>query len=215
MAAMGMQGSDQRAGAVRLVGPTALLVIDIQRGGAMSKSDVGIELMPGHEAFIANAERVVSSARLAGIPIIFFQEIHRANRIDIGRELDGTEEMHCVEGEVGTELWPSLQPQAGEELITKRRYSCFVGTELEILLRGLNISTLVLIGTLTDVCVHYTFADAHQRDLHVRVIDDAVLGSSLASHNAALDAMTYLQRDTRLTTAEVQSAFAWLAHLDR
>ncbi len=36
---------------------------------------------------------------------------------------------------------------------------------------GCGPSTLILIGGLTDVCVHYTFADAHQRDFYVRVVD--------------------------------------------
>ena len=202
-------------GAVKLIGATALLVIDIQRASAMDVDASGIALMPGHESFIANAERVVKAARAAGIPIIFFQEMHRKSRVDIGRELDGTETMHCIDGDVGTLLWPTLVPESGEDHIIKRRYSCFMGTELDILLRGLNVATVVLIGTLTDVCVHYTFADAHQRDLYVRVVDDAVLGSSIESHEAALRAMTYLQRDARMTSAEVESAFAWMAHVDR
>ncbi|MDQ1710238.1 MAG: biuret amidohydrolase, partial [Frankiaceae bacterium] len=49
----------------------------------------------------------------------------------------------------------------------------------------------------TDVCVHYTFVDAHQRDFRVRVLEDCVGGSSVEAHDAALRAMTYLQRDCR------------------
>ena len=191
----------------RLVGNTALLVIDIQRNSTMTHERAGIGLMEGHAAFIANAERVVHAARAVAIPVIFFQEVHRKSRVDIGRELDGAEGMHCVEGDEGTALWPSLTPTENEDLIVKRRYSCFFGTELEILLHGLDISTVVLIGTLTDVCVHYTFVDAHQRDLHVRVIDDGVLGSSEQRHLAALDAMRYLQRDARMSTDDVIKAF--------
>lgn len=209
------QEIDRGVGAIKLIGSTALLVIDIQRGGSMDVDKSGIALMAGHGEFITNAERVVKAARDAGIPTIFFQEVHRRSRVDIGRELDGTETMHCVDGDEGTKLWPTLLPGPDEEHIVKRRYSCFMGTELEILLRGLGISTVVLIGTLTDVCVHYTFADAHQRDFYARVVDDAVLGSSVESHDAALDAMTYLQRDARVTSAEVESAFAWMAHVDR
>ena len=41
--------------------------------------------------------------------------------------------------------------------IQKRRYSCFYGTDLEILLKGLKAETLLLVGGLTDVCVRYTF----------------------------------------------------------
>jgi nicotinamidase-related amidase len=99
----------------------------------------------------------------------------------------------------------------GEHHIVKRRYSGFIGTELDLLLRGLGISTLVLVGGLTDVCVHYTFADAHQRDYHVRVVEDCVGGSSEARHLASLDAMEYLQAGARRTTDEILGVFATLA----
>jgi nicotinamidase-related amidase len=69
----------------------------------------------------------------------------------------------------------------------------------------------VLIGGLTDVCVHYTFADAHQRDFYVRVVSDAVGGSSIARHNASLDAMEYLQTGAVRTSGEIIGAFAELA----
>ncbi len=189
------------------VGPTVLIVIDIQQGGAVPAEVSGIGLMDGFDAVVANAERVVAAARAAGIPIIFFQEAHRRSGVDFGRELDGVEGVHCVEGEPGTELWPTLVPEAGEHFIRKRRYSCFFGTELEILLKGLRASTIVLVGALTDVCVHYTFADGHQHDYHVRVVDDAVVGSSVARHEAALDAMEYLQTGARRRTDEVMAAF--------
>jgi len=73
------------------------------------------------------------------------------------------------------------------------------------------IRTLVLIGGLTDVCVHYTFADAHQRDFYVRVVEDCVGGSSEARHLASLDAMEYLQAGARRSTQEILDAFAALA----
>ncbi|PRC50430.1 cysteine hydrolase, partial [Mycobacterium sp. ITM-2017-0098] len=90
----------------------------------------------------------------------------------------------------------------------KRRYSGFIGTDFEIVLSGLKASTLILIGGLTDVCVHYTFADAHQRDFYVRVVSDCVGGSSQYRHDAALDAMEYLQTGALRTTDEILDAFA-------
>ncbi|HUZ20645.1 MAG TPA: isochorismatase family cysteine hydrolase [Acidimicrobiales bacterium] len=190
-----------------LVGKSALVVVDIQRGGAMPSSVSGIPLMDGYEALVEQAERVVAGAREAGVPVIFFQEAHRSNGVDFGRELDGAEGVHYLEGDEGTELWPTLRPGDGDYFIVKRRYSCFFGTELDILLRGLHVSTLVLIGGLTDVCVHYTFADAHQRDYHVRVVEDCVIGSNEARHQASLDAMEYLQRGARRSGAEILEAF--------
>ena len=193
------------------VGQVALIVVDIQGGSALPGQESGIPHMDGAAERIARAEQLLSAARAAQLPVIFFQEVHRRSGVDFGRELDGAEGVHCVEGESATELWPTLRPADGEYHLVKRRYSGFIGTEFELLLRGLNVSTLVLIGGLTDVCVHYTFADAHQRDFYVRVVEDCVGGSSEARHFASLDHMEYLQAGARRTTQEILAAFASLA----
>ena len=197
-----------------IVGKVALVVVDIQQAGAMPAELVGISHMEGVEDRVARAEQLVAAARAAEIPIVFFQEVHRPSGVDFGRELDGAEGRHCVAGAPGTDLWPTLQPDQladdREFHIVKRRYSGFLGTEFEIVLRGLDVQTLVLIGGLTDVCVHLTFADAHQRDFHVRVVEDCVGGSSVPAHDAALSAMEYLQSGARRTTAEVVAAFSSL-----
>jgi biuret amidohydrolase len=198
-----------------LVGRPVLVVVDIQQAGAMPPEAAGMTFMPGFEGRVQRAERLVAAARAAGVPIVFFQELHRPSGIDFGRELDGAEGRHCVDGEPGTDLWPTLVPDPAaddrEFSIVKRRYSGFIGTEFEIVLRALRADTLVLIGGLTDVCVQYTFADAHQRDFHVRVVEDCVGGSSLTRHDASLDAMEYLQSGARRTTEEVVAAFRAMA----
>jgi biuret amidohydrolase len=179
---------------------SALLVVDIQRGGAAPIEESGIRVMDGYMEMAATAERIVSAARAAVMPVIFIQELHRPSGVDFGRELDGEEGIHCVEGAPGTDLWPTLRPAADDYYVSKRRYSGFFGTDLDILLKGLAVDTLVLIGSLTDVCIHYTFVDAHQRDFHVRVIEDCVIGSTVERHLAALDAMEYLQFGARRRT---------------
>ena len=63
---------------------------------------------------------------------------------------------------------------------------------------------------IRDRCVHYTFADAHQRDYYVRVVTDCVGGSSEYLHDAALVAMEYLQTGACRTTEEILAAFAAL-----
>ncbi|MCX2929711.1 cysteine hydrolase [Mycobacterium sp. CVI_P3] len=194
-----------------IVGNPVLVVVDMQEGGDMPAAEVGIEHMPGYDDRIELAERLIAAARTAGIPIVFFQEVHRPSGIDFGRELDGNEGEHCVEGRRGTPLHPRLLPDFDgpnhEFHIVKRRYSGFIGTEFEIVLSGLKADTLILIGGLTDVCVHYTFADAHQRDFYVRVVTDCVGGSSVYRHEAALDAMEYLQAGAMRTGDEIIAAF--------
>jgi nicotinamidase-related amidase len=73
-------------------------------------------------------------------------------------------------------------------------------------LKGLKVDTLVMVGGLTDVCVHYTFVDGHQSDYFCRVIEDCVGGSSTEAHEAALKAMEYLQTGARRSLDAVLDA---------
>lgn len=196
-----------------IVGQPVFVVVDFQKGTDLPAEVFGMSVMPGTAERIERAERLLAAARAAGVPVVFFQEVHRRSGVDFGRELDGEENVHCLDGDEATELVESLKPIDGEFHIVKRRYSGFFGTEFDIILRALNASTLVLIGGLTDVCIQYTFADAHQRDFYVRVVGDCVGGSSPARHTAALDAMEYLQSGAVCTTDEIVSAFAELAAL--
>jgi biuret amidohydrolase len=192
-----------------LHGTTALVVIDVQKGEVMPAGN-GIPIMPGGHERHRLVREIVDSARLHGVPVIFVQEVHKPSLVDFGRELDGTEDVHCLEGDPATELADGLDPHPGEYLIRKRRYSAFFATELDLVLRSFGVSTLVLVGALTDVCVHYTFADAHQHDYHCRVVTDCVGGSSHDAHLAALRAMVYLQRDCLVTSSQVLDALARL-----
>lgn len=196
---------------VRLDPPVVLVVVDIQRGCSLPASDVGISHMPGWEERLERSVAVVDAARRAGLPVVFLQEVHRPSGIDFGRELDGAESVHCLEGDPGTDFFDELRPRAGEYHVVKSRYSGFFATELDLLLRAHGAKTLVLIGGLTNVCVHYTFVDAHQRDYRVRVVEDAVGGSSLEAHEAALEAMSYLQHDARCSSADLVAALERLA----
>jgi nicotinamidase-related amidase len=150
------------------------------------------------------ARLAIDKAREKKIPVIFVQEVHRPDLVDFGRELDGDEDVHCLEDNPNTEIAvKEMGFLPSDYLIRKRRYSAFFGTDFEILLRGLKVETLLLCGGLTDVCVHYTFVDGHQSDYYCRVIEDCVAGSSLEAHEAALRAMEYLQSGARRSLQEV------------
>jgi len=174
---------------------TALLIIDFQQ----DIFNEGPLRTVGSAEVLPKAKKVLSATRAAGLPIIHTQEVHRKEMVDFGRELDGVEPVHCLETWAGTDFHLELSPRDGEFAIAKRRYSAFFATDLDLLLRGLKINTLVIMGTLTNVCVHYTTVDAHQHDYFVHVIEDCCIGSDWEAHWASLNAIEYLQRESRIT----------------
>ncbi len=173
-----------------------LLVIDLQQNGYLSDDQRGIPLMEEYEKVVERSASLVQLARNFEIPVIFTQEHHMDSLIDIGRELDGSEQAHCLQGDPTTRLADALEVGPSDLVVKKRRYSAFFGTDLEILLKAFDLNTLILIGALSDVCVHYTFVDAHQHNYHLFVVRDCVIGSSPKAQESALNAMTYLQRDS-------------------
>src|SRR5690242_6204706 len=123
-------------------GRPVLLVIDIQKGSLVPMNPTGREIrMPGFLERMRNVPPVIKAAREAGVPIIYFQEAHRIDMKDFGRELDGYENVHCLENSVHTEIADEVMMQPTDYFIRKRRYSCFFGTELEIQLKGLQADT--------------------------------------------------------------------------
>jgi biuret amidohydrolase len=199
-----MTTSSPASDAPNIVGNAVLVIVDIQGGtGAVQLGEGGIPHMGGAAERRPRVRRVLDAARAADVPVVWIQEVHKPSLIDIGRELDGAEGPHCIEGEDGTEIAAWLDPQPEEFVVRKRRYSAFFGTELEIVLKAHKADTLLLVGGLTDVCIHYTAVDAHQHDYHVRVLTDCVGGSSQDAHDAALTAVQYLQRDALVTADQV------------
>ena len=200
-----------------IVGRPALLVIDMQHDFVDSEAGC---YAPGVEGIIPRIAAVIGAAREAEIPVIYTQEAHRPGRVDSGRELDaGTGASypgggadspvpeHCVEGTKGIEIIDELEPLPGDLRIVKRRYSCFLGTDLELLLGNLGVETLLVTGVDSNVCVLWTVGEAFQRDYHVRVIEDCVAGSSPEENDAALTIMRALTTGGRpVHAADVASA---------
>ena len=189
-------------------GRAALIVIDIQKSTFIDQStERSIPNMPDYRARMTEARKLVDAAHEANIPVVFIQEVHRPDLVDFGRELDGSETVHCLADDPRTEIAKEeMGWKAGDYEVPKRRYSAFFGTDLEILLRGLKAETLILCGGLTDVCVHYTFVDAHQSDYFCRVVEDCVAGSGLEAHEASLKAMEYLQTGARCSLEQTLTA---------
>ena len=169
----------------------ALLVIDMQHDFVDRTAPVPCH---GASSVVPKIKRLVEKAHATGIPVIYTKELHRANKVDLGRELDGDCPLHCIEGTRGAEIVEDLNPREKDYVIGKRRYSCFLGTDLLILLKGLDVDILYLTGVATDVCVYLTAMDAHQLDYKVKIVEDCAAGTSKAAHKAALAAVERLQK---------------------
>ena len=188
-------------------GKTAIIVIDVQYdflpGGAVPSVD--------GDKIISPINRLNDAGRKAGIPVIFTQEFHRKSKVDFGRELDGAEPYHCLQGTKGVDITQELTIAPGDYVIQKPRYDIFLGTGMEYLLDGLGIrpgDTLILVGLVTNVCVHYSAASAHQRDYRIRVIEECCAGTSAEEHECSLTAIQYLQAGARVKLEEVLEAIA-------
>jgi nicotinamidase-related amidase len=77
-------------------------------------------------------------------------------------------------GSWGAEIVDELRPKAGEYVMTKRLYSAFYQTDLEMMLRRRGTRTLIIAGTILHTCVLHTIFDAYCRDFDVIVAEDGV-----------------------------------------
>lgn len=166
----------------------ALLIIDMQNEFI---SEGGAIKCPSGQDIIPNIKKLLKLIREKEISVIYTQELHRTQKVDFGREL-GEEPEHCLEGSWGAEIISELTPREEDFLIPKRRYSAFFATDLEILLKGLDIDTLIITGVVTDICVRATAQDAQQLDYKVIVPEECVAGTSVEQHKAALTHIQYI-----------------------
>jgi nicotinamidase-related amidase len=183
---------------------SALLVVDMQNDfllpGAPVRADGGMNLVP----VIAALAR---DCRQLGLPVIFTQEMHRADESDFGIEL-AFEPVHCLEGSGGEDIVNGLKPEPGDFCVrNKRRYDAFLGTDLDTLLRVHKIENLIVTGVCTDVCVISTVQHARNLDFRCFVASDAVAGTSRERHEAALLCMSLVFAHVG-TTSGIRDGFA-------
>lgn len=101
----------------------ALVVVDIMAELAPGADETHALAVVGADVGIPNAVRVLEAARRHGMPVIHFKEVHRKEMVDFGRELDGTEPVHCLETWPETDYHPDTYPIDGELPMQKRRYT--------------------------------------------------------------------------------------------
>jgi ureidoacrylate peracid hydrolase len=158
----------------------ALIIVDMQNGflkhdGFMEKSGLNIEQCI---AAVGPNVKVVAACREAGIPIIFTRYTLRPDYKDgglLGAIYPGMKDMSAMV--VGTRDWEiidELAPQPGDSIVDKQRYSAFYMTNLDVLLKALGTTLVVVTGVTTNICVESTVRDAFFRDFKVTVLEDCV-----------------------------------------
>jgi ureidoacrylate peracid hydrolase len=155
------------------MGQTALLVIDVQNVYADAASPLFVQQF---DESLARINALARGFAAAGRPVMYIRHVHRADGRDAGRMFDfaGTPEpIGFVDGSSEADYVPGLAIVAGALHMTKRRYSCFDGTELEVLLRSLGVSCVAICGYMTNFCCESTARAAHDRDYFVDFILDA------------------------------------------
>ncbi|RLE63482.1 MAG: cysteine hydrolase [Thermoprotei archaeon] len=131
---------------------TALIIVDMQNDFAHPE---GRLFVPEARKTIPAIKKLLEKARKAGVLVIYTQDWHRKE--DIEFDIWGE---HAVGGTWGAEVIEELKPVENEITIHKLRYDAFFGTPLDHLLRIYKINTLVITGTVANICVLHTAGTA-------------------------------------------------------
>jgi biuret amidohydrolase len=191
----------------------AVVAIDLHRGH-LDPEVATMPVVPGTEERIIDANRrFFERCRDEGIPIVHqlttYRDVEEIRSNPFWRtradDPDATRknvERHNIEGSPGCEIIPALFDPARDWVVdTKKRYNCFVGTDLDFVLRKHGINTVLLTGVNTNSCVLSTASSACSRDYAVFVVEDCVDSMDGPEiHEAAL--------------ACVRAAFGWVMTSD-
>lgn len=190
---------------------SALLVIDMQRDFVEAGRPMEV---PMARERLPQMRELIDCARIAKVPIIYTQHV-LFDQFNVS-PLEASNNPRLLtegmrDGTDGIEVVPQLDPQPTDHYVKKHRYDAFYNTNLEILLHTLRgyrmIDTVVIAGTLTEVCCESTARSAFMRDFKVVFAQDATGGVTDAAQQATLNAIdTYFGRV--LTNEQILQAFA-------
>jgi ureidoacrylate peracid hydrolase len=196
----------------------ALIVVDMQNdfcdsNGALARSGSDPSLI---QAMAPRLLRLLEGARQNGLPIVHVRTEHSPwtdSPSWLGRHADRPRTV-CFPGSWGAEYFPGFEPRADadrqpgshEFVVTKHRYSGFVGTDLDLVLRSHSIKSVIMTGEATNVCVESTARDAFMRDYRVAFVSDCTASTVQQAHDATLFTMSR-HFGTVLTGDEVLAAW--------
>jgi nicotinamidase-related amidase len=145
---------------------SALIVVDMQNDFVGEKGSLHV---PDAKDTVPTIRELLDRAREAGMRVAYSQDTHDEGdpEWDIWPE-------HARRGTWGWRIVDELAPREGELVIQKVRYDAFYGTHLDHFLRLWDVDTVVVVGTVANICVHYTAASAALRWYDVVIPRDAL-----------------------------------------
>jgi len=155
----------------------AVIVVDMLNDFVYGKlaCERGLTIIP-------NLQKLIEAAGKHGKPVVFVNDAHLPS--DPEMKLWGE---HAMKGTKGAEVIPELQPTSQDYVLEKRNYSGFFETGLELLLRSLNVDTVVITGLHTHMCCRHTAADAFMRGFSVIGAEDGLNAFTEDDHKAGIN----------------------------
>lgn len=172
---------------------TALIVVDMQHDFV---DEEGALPVPGAADTVSSIRRLLDWAREKGVVVTYTKDTHRQG--DPEWEIWGR---HVEYGTHGWEIVDELAPRTDELVFEKARYDGFYGTGLDHALRTRGIKTVIVCGTVANICVHYTAASAAIRWYEVIHPVDTLSALNEFDYHAALRQADLLF-DATLTTVD-------------
>jgi len=166
----------------------ALLIIDMQNDFVLEGKPLQVR---GAAEIIPRIRAVLEYFRSRSCPVFHVVRIHRADGSDveiIRQDLFKTTPF-AVEGTHGAAVIDEITPIPGEYILPKIRMSAFIGTGLDLTLRTLEVTTLVIVGIQTPNCIRTTAFDGIAYNYPVCLVDDATAAQTEDIHLANVQDM--------------------------
>jgi nicotinamidase-related amidase len=173
----------------------ALLVIDMLNDFCREN---GALYVPQAEEIIPSIAKLVNIARENRVPVIYANDSHEENDEEFKKW-----PRHAVKNTWGVEVVEELAPREGDTVIEKTRYDAFYKTELDCVLKKLEVKDLYLTGVVTNICVLATGMSAAIRGYQTKVVKECV--KDLPSELAISDNLYAFERRFPLLGMEVIS----------
>jgi nicotinamidase-related amidase len=159
--------------------PDAVLIVVDLLNDFFERSQVLAEQRP---RLVAATNRLTRAVRDAGLPVIWIRQELEPDLTDAPLDQRDRNLRMLITGTSGCALLPELVCSPTDQVVIKKRYSAFFGTDLDRALASLHPELLIVCGINTHACIRMTVIDAYQRDYRVIVAADAI-GSTDPEHH--------------------------------